>query len=159
MNKLLLGAVAGASGTMALDIVSYADMALQGRAPSTMPADVIRRIAARAGISSLSAPDEQSSQHVKNRRSALGALSGYAVGLCIGVSYAAAGGAFRRAPLWVKAGLLGALALAAADIPAMKLGATDLRTWGVGGWMSDIVPHVAYGLVTAAAFDAMAAQS
>jgi hypothetical protein len=28
------------------------------------------------------------------------------------------------------------------------LGVTDPRTWSASDWMSDVVPHVAYGAVT-----------
>lgn len=30
------------------------------------------------------------------------------------------------------------------------LGVTDPRSWSVGAWVSDVVPHLAYGAVTAA---------
>jgi predicted PurR-regulated permease PerM len=29
------------------------------------------------------------------------------------------------------------------------LGVTDPRTWGVVGWISDLIPHLGYGIVTA----------
>lgn len=35
---------------------------------------------------------------------------------------------------------------------------TVARTWGAAGWLSDVVPHVVYGLVTALAFDAIASE-
>ena len=47
MRGLILGAIAGAAGTMALDVAGYADMAIRGRTPSDLPAEVIRRLAAR----------------------------------------------------------------------------------------------------------------
>ena len=29
------------------------------------------------------------------------------------------------------------------------LGVTDPRTWGIVGWISDLIPHFGYGVVTA----------
>jgi hypothetical protein len=29
------------------------------------------------------------------------------------------------------------------------LGVTDPRTWGLVGWVSDLIPHLGYGVVTA----------
>jgi len=29
------------------------------------------------------------------------------------------------------------------------LGVTDPRTWGLVGWISDLIPHFGYGVVTA----------
>lgn len=156
MNSLFFGAAAGAAGTMALDVTTYADMAVRGRGSSNVPADVIRRMAARAGLKPLAETDEQSSDALKNRRTALGALSGYAIGLTIGATYGAAHGLFSKLPIGAKALLLGGLAMAASDIPAAKLEATDPKTWGIDGWISDIVPHLMYGLVTVAVFDAIA---
>ena len=52
-----------------------------------MPAEMIRRIAEKLEIAPLTAPPEQADEPTKNRRSALGALSGYAVGLTIGALY------------------------------------------------------------------------
>ncbi len=33
------------------------------------------------------------------------------------------------------------------------LGVTDPRTWPVSSWVADVVPHVAYGAVTAAVLE------
>lgn len=155
MNNVLLGAVAGAAGTLALDAASYGDMAVRGRGSSNLPGEVVRRIADRAGFDPLSKPDDEADDKTKNRRSGLGALSGYLVGLTIGALYGAARPLAKRAPLGPKALLLAALAMAASDVPAAKLEATDPKTWGAAGWLADIVPHVIYGLVTVAVFDAV----
>ena len=155
MKRLLYGAVAGAAGTMALDIVTYGDMLLRGRAPSDMPAEVIRRAAAKAGISPLDAPSDEIDAANKNRRSALGALSGYAVGITIGALYGVASPALRTVPIPMKGSVLGAMAMAASDVPATLLEATNPKEWGASGWIADIVPHAVYGLVTAAVMDAL----
>jgi hypothetical protein len=44
--------------------------------------------------------------------------------------------------------------MAASDIPIAALGVSDSATWGISGWVADVVPHLAYGLVTAIAYDA-----
>jgi hypothetical protein len=155
MNSVLLGAVAGAAGTMALDVTTYSDMAMRGRGSSNTPAEVVRRMADKAGMEPLNKPDAEADEQTKNRRSALGALSGYLIGLTIGATYGAANGLFSKVPVGAKALVLGGLAMAASDVPATMLDATDPKQWGTGGWMSDIVPHVIYGLVTVAVFDAI----
>ena len=45
--------------------------------------------------------------------------------------------------------------MVASEGPATALAATDPRRWGVRGWISDIVPHAIYGLVTVAIVDAI----
>ncbi len=57
----------------------------------------------------------------------------------------------------LRAGIVLCLAaMAGSDGPATALGVTDPRQWGLNSWLSDIVPHLAYGLVTAATYDAIA---
>lgn len=143
---MIQGAIAGAVGTMALDVTSYADMAVRARDSSGLPAEVVKRLSQRAGF-----PIEN-----ENRASALGAISGYMVGIGVGALYGAIRPRVPGAPLMLAAIGLAAAAMAAADVPATRLGATDPRTWGVTGWVSDLIPHFAYGLVTAAVFDAVA---
>jgi hypothetical protein len=140
---MMSGAIAGAVGTMALDAAGYADMAVRARSASSLPSEVMKRLSQRARV-----PIEND-----NRASALGALSGYGVGVAVGALYGLLRARLPRAPLMVSAIALGAAAMAAADVPATRTGATDPRTWGVTGWVSDIIPHFAYGLVTAAVFD------
>ena len=159
MNSVVLGAVAGAAGTMALDMATYGDMAVRGRGSSNTPAEMIRRMADKAGIEPLNKPDEEADDRTKNRRSGLGALSGYAIGLTIGAAYGAARPVFSQVSLPAKALILGGLAMAASDVPAAMLQATDPKQWGAGGWLADIVPHVMYGLVTAAVFDTIMSRS
>jgi hypothetical protein len=43
----------------------------------------------------------------------------------------------------------------ASDVPAAKLGATDLKTWGTSGWLSDAIPHAMFGLATVLVADAI----
>src|SRR5215469_1117780 len=79
MSTMIQGAIAGAVGTMALDVTTYADMALRARSSSNTPAEAIKRMSQRAGI-----PIRND-----NRASALGALSGYVVGVGVATLYGA----------------------------------------------------------------------
>ena len=35
----------------------------------------------------------------------------------------------------------------------------DPRTWGAAGWVSDVLPHLAYGLAAATAYEALAGRA
>jgi hypothetical protein len=48
----------------------------------------------------------------------------------------------------------GLAALLAGNAPMTVLGVTDPRQWNAEAWISDVVPHLAYGAVTAWSFDA-----
>ena len=85
-----------------------------------------------------------------NRRSALGALSGLVTGVAVGAAYGLARGLGVRPSVPVGALLAASAALLGSNGPMTVLGITDPRTWGAADWVSDIVPHVAYGAVTAA---------
>jgi hypothetical protein len=49
-----------------------------------------------------------------------------------------------------RAGQLASLDVVGSNIPITALGVTGPRTWDATGWVFDIVPHLAYGAVTAA---------
>lgn len=149
MNGMIAGTIAGAAGTIALDVTTYADMALRGRAPSEMPSEVVRLFAERLGLRALATPSDRADEATKNRRSALGALLGYGVGVKIGAVYGCLRPLPSRLPLGVAGIILGGLAMAASDVPAVKLGATNLAEWDAASWLSDVVPHLIYGFVTA----------
>jgi hypothetical protein len=147
-TRLEHGLIAGAAGTMALDAVTYADMLLRGRPASTLPAEAAAKLAKQVGID-LQGDDDQTTA----RREGLGALLGYATGAAVGVAGALVLGGGRRGGRGNFAGralLLGGSAMAASMIPMTVEGLTDPRQWGLEGWLSDIVPHAAYGLAAAA---------
>ncbi len=60
----------------------------------------------------------------------------------------------RRMSLPVMGVVLGAAAMLATDAPAVGVGATRPSEWGAAGWLADIVPHLAYGVLTVLSFDA-----
>lgn len=148
MNRLTAGVVAGALGTLVLDAATYADVALRGRPTSTVPAETVGKLAERFGVD-LGGDDEKAA----NRRSGLGALLGYAVGIGTGVVVALVRPRWSRVPT-VPFGLgVAAAVMVAANAPSIATGSTDPREWGLSDWLADIVPHVLYGVTTAAAVD------
>ncbi len=153
LRNLVTGIAAGAVGTVALNAATYADMALRGRPASGVPAQVVERLAAKAGFD-LSGDDETT----RNRKSALGALSGYAVGLSAGAAYGTLRPLLGDVPLRTAGVGLGLAAMAGSDVPATALGVTDPRQWGVNAWVSDLVPHLAYGFMAALAYENFAGE-
>lgn len=142
-TRAVAGMAAGAAGATALNAASYLDMVLRGRAASEMPAKTVEAIAHRAGVP---IPGEGESR--RNRLSALGALTGIGTGAAVG----ALGGILAgktRLPLPVTSVLLGVAAMAGSDVPMTALGLTNPKSWSATSWASDLIPHLAYGVVTA----------
>jgi hypothetical protein len=146
-DRVIAGVLAGAAGTTALNAVTYADMALRGRAGSDVPDQIVERAAGEAGL------DLGDEKTAANRRQGLGALLGIGVGLGAGVAYGLAGGAHTRTGLTAGTLALAVAALLGSDAPATALGLTDPREWPVESWLADLAPHLAYGVVTAVAYD------
>jgi hypothetical protein len=138
-TRLSRGIIAGAAGTMALDLVTYGDMALRGRPASTAPAELIGRFVPELDY---------------NRRSGIGSIVGIGVGAGVGAIHGLIWG--DRAPNAVLSGLvLGACAMAGSVVPAARLGITDPKEWTTADWLSDIIPHAIYGICACWAFNAM----
>ena len=169
-NRIVAGLAAGAAGTLALNVAGYLDMLVRGRSASTLPGDVAGRLADEIGLpldfdldfeevnGDSDADDEDNmdvNERVANRQEALGALLGYSNGLGIGVAYGLIRLIVPRPPAWLAGALLGGLAMAASDYPSTRLGLTDPQTWSSADWLADIVPHMAFGVVTAATFEAI----
>lgn len=144
-SAVVRGAVAGAAGTTALNAVTYLDMAVRGRPSSSTPEQTVEKLAAAVGTQ-VPGDDETRS----NRLSGLGPLTGIATGVGVG---AIAGLLARGTGLSTPAlgAVTGAAAMVGSNGPMTALGITDPRTWSASSWVSDVVPHLAYGLVTAAA--------
>ena len=150
MGWALTGAFAGAAGTSALNLVSYSDMVWRGRGASELPAQMAGKLAGAAHLP-LRRPGEDD-ERASNRRAGLGALLGYSAGIGLGAIYGAVRG-HRNLSLPVAALALGVTAMALSDVPATAMKMTDPRRWGASGWAADLVPHLAYGLVTAGALE------
>jgi len=141
LSTLARGAAAGAAGTAALNAVTYADMALRGRPASRAPEHAVEAVAAQVGD-----PVPGQGAERESRLQGLGALSGIATGVGIGVVVGLLRPLVTRAPLSVSGLGLGAAAMAATDVPMASLGMTDPRAWTASEWVSDAAPHAAYGL-------------
>jgi hypothetical protein len=141
---LLAGAAAGAAGTTALNIVTYLDMALRGRPASSTPEQTVDTLAARAG---LRIPGDEEARG--NRLSGLGALTGLLAGVGVGVALGAVRAAGWRSEFLGGTAAAGMAALLVGNGPMTVLGVTDPRSWSRTDWVSDVVPHLAYGAVAA----------
>lgn len=144
-SALIAGAAAGAAGTTALNAVTYLDMAIRGRPASSTPQETVEKVSDLVGVQ---VPGEQEAHD--NRVSGLGALTGIATGVAVGAAVGALLGAARRRPgPLATSALAAATALAVANGPMAALGVSDPRTWSASAWVSDVVPHLGYGVVTA----------
>lgn len=144
------GALAGAAGTTALNAATYADMSVRARPASEMPEKAVAQLAERAGH-----PVPGAGAEKQNRLTGLGSLSGLVTGVGIGAAAGLFGPVLRRLPLPLSAIALGAGAMAATDSSMVRLGLTDPSSWSTADWLSDALPHLGYGLVTAIALRAL----
>ena len=144
------GLIAGAAGTTALNAVTYLDMALRGRPGSTTPEQTVQRIE-QLTHQSLDMPGaEEAAEH---RRTGIGALLGIATGLGSGLAYGVARNALSSAPLPAMVLIASAAANLGSVVPMACLGVTDPRRWPASAWLSDLVPHLAYGVVAAIVYE------
>jgi hypothetical protein len=146
MNRALLGLVAGAAGTVALNIATYLDMAVRGRPASGVPAKMAGTVSHAAGI------DLGGEQQAPNRREGLGALMGYLNGLGTGILVGLLSPALRSLPMPLASIVVGGAAMAGSDVPIAALRDSDPRTWGASGWLADIGPHLVYGFFAVGVF-------
>lgn len=152
LSRLLRGMAAGAAGTTALNTVTYLDMVVRARPASSTPEKTVERTEALTGLS-LSA-DGRESDAEQNRRSGVGALLGIVTGLATGAVYGLVrphlGGRVAFPLLAAGAGLAANIGSVA---PMTALGVDDPRSWSASSWLSDLLPHMAYGAVTAAVYE------
>ena len=153
---------------MALNVAAYLDMLVRGRPASKLPGDVAGRLADEVGVpldfdleidadatDADDDDDDEVSGRVANRQEALGALLGYSNGVGIGLAYSLVRLALPQPPTWFAGAALGTLAMISSDYPATRLGLTDPQTWSGVDWLSDVIPHMTFGIVTAATFEAI----
>ena len=148
LRLALLGAAAGAAGTTALNGVTYIDMAVRGRPSSSTPEKTVEALSDKSGIP---IPGEGDAQ--QNRVSGLGPLTGLLAGVGIGALLGLARAAGWRPSLTASTTAATLGALVGTNGPMTVLGVTDPRTWSATSWVADIVPHLAYGAVTAAVLE------
>ena len=149
LGWVLRGAAAGAAGTTALNAVTYLDMVGRGRGTSSTPEQTVEALAAKVHVQ---IPGDE--ERRQNRVAGLGPLTGLAAGIGIGVLAGLARAAgFRSQPL-VGTALTTVGVLIGSNGPMTALGITDPRTWSATDWVSDVVPHLAYGVVVKTTMDA-----
>ena len=148
LQLALLGAAAGAAGTTALNAVTYVDMAVRGRPASSTPERTVEALSDKTGIP---VPGEGEAQD--DRVSGLGPLTGLLAGVGIGAALGLARAAGWRPGLTSGTAAATFGALVGTNGPMTVLGVTDPRTWPATSWVVDIVPHLAYGVVTAAVLE------
>jgi hypothetical protein len=150
LRSILAGAAAGAAGTTALNAVSYLDVAVRARPASSTPEDTVEKLAEKVHVQ---IPGEGEDRD--NRLAGLGPLSGIVTGVGIGTLLGLARGLGWRPSPAVGAVVATVVVLIGANGPMMALGITVPREGNLDAWLSDVVPHVAYGVVTAATLDGL----
>ena len=149
----LRGLIAGAAGTIALDMTTYGDMLVRGRPASNVPATLAGKLADVAGIDMLGS--RRTDQYAGSRREAAGSLMGYGTGLVIGGLYGLAQGDRAGTRNLLMGTVVGLLAMAASDLPIALTGVSNPREWSLVDWASDLVPHVIYGMVVVETYEAI----
>jgi hypothetical protein len=96
---------------------------------------------------------------VENRKSAAGSLLGFATGVGMGGLYGLVRSGDSGVSTAAAGAMLGVATMAATDVPMTALRLTDPRDWDAQSWVSDLVPHLVYGLCTALAFEAFTSRS
>jgi len=81
-------------------------------------------------------------------------LLGILTGTAVGAGYALMAGG-RRPPVWLGTAVAGGSAMLSSDTPLALLRISNPRTWSRTDWISDAVPHLAYGEVTAVTYAAV----
>jgi hypothetical protein len=149
-RRLLGGAAAGAAGTAALDAVTYMDMAWRGRPASSTPQQAAEKLAKLAGH-----PIRGQAQVRDNRLVGLGSLQGIAAGAAVGAIAGATRPLLTRLGPLVSPILIGAAAMALSDGVLAQLDVAHPTDWSAVDWATDVVPHLAFGVVAYATLSEM----
>lgn len=125
-------------------------MAVRGRPASELPQRAVEHATESVGLPVPGDGDDRT-----NRLTGLGSLSGLATGVVIGIGFGLLRPFVSRLPSGLAAGLVGAAAMAATDASMTVAGLTNPAQWSPTDWLSDAVPHLAYGAVTAGTLRAL----
>jgi hypothetical protein len=150
LRRAAQGAIAGAAGTTALNAVTYVDMALRARPASEIPQQAVDTLASKAGH-----PVPGDDQAKQNRLAGLGPLTGIATGVGVGVLAGLSRAILHRLPAPVAGVAISVATMLLTDGPMVSTGLSDPKNWSTTDWLSDLVPHLAYGVVTYATLAAM----
>jgi hypothetical protein len=143
LKRTMQGALAGLAGTTALNAATYLDMTWRGRAASDTQERAVAELARQAGQPIPGAGEERD-----NRLQALGALAGIGVGLGVGSVCGQLGFLLRKAGPVAGPVIIGACAMAVTNASLRRLGVSDPATWDAAAWLSDAIPHLAFGIAT-----------
>lgn len=113
------GLIAGAAGTVTLNVLTYLDMALGARPGSPMPARTVKTFADAVDVDL--APDDEKAKEQK-RSEGLGALLGYISGLGFGALYGVLAPRLGRLPVPVAAVVLTLATMAGSNTPMVAAG-------------------------------------
>ncbi len=144
LHALVFGAAAGAAGTTALNALTYLDMAIRGRPSSSTPEDTVEKISQMIGV-----PVPGDDETRENRLAGLGPLTGLAAGVVVGAGLGPLVSGMRRPSFLLTAVLASAGAMVAGNGPMTVLKITNPASWSMADWLSDVIPHLGYGAVTA----------
>jgi hypothetical protein len=133
-----------------LNVTTYLDMAVRGRSASSVPEDDVQKLVDRLGLSL--GEDEKAKA---NRKSAIGTLMGYLTGAGVRVAYGLGRPALRRLPAMPAAVLVGVAAMAATDAASTAMRTTDPRSRSAQAWLSNLIPHLAFGAGVVETYDAL----
>lgn len=146
-SGLVAGALAGAAGTTALNAATYGDMAIRGRGTSDTPQQVVEKTTQRLGVD-IPGRGAQRENRVEGLAPLLGSLVGVGVGAIAGAVDRFFYKRGTEVPAAIAVPLITAGAMAGSDIPLKLLGISDPASWSSKDWLSDVLPHLAYGVTT-----------
>nr|WP_204342194.1 hypothetical protein [Micromonospora terminaliae] len=126
-----------------MNVVTFLDMTLRGRPASSTPEQTAGKLADAAHV------DLGPAEKAASRRTGVGSIIGYGTGIAAGALFGLLA-ARRRIPLPLAVGMLGGGVMATSDGSLAALRISDPRTWSTKDWVSDVVPHLAYGAAVAA---------
>ncbi|MFB7177297.1 hypothetical protein ACFCYI_06285 [Streptomyces sp. NPDC056257] len=143
IRPIVHGAVAGLAGTTALNMAGYVDIVLRGRPISDTPEITVRSLAEKLHVR-IPGDDEIR----ENRVAGLGPLMGYTVGMGMGVALSLVQAAGLLPTKTSRYAFASVFALTVTNVPIFILGISDPRTWTAADWVSDIIPHGVFAVVT-----------
>lgn len=117
---------------------------------TSTPEITVETLAKRLHLQVPGRPDEQ-----KNRKAGLGPLVGLAAGVGTGATLELAAAIGPRPGRAVGTGMAFLAVMLAGNAPMTLLGITDPRTWSRADWAADLIPHLAYAVVTAHVLDGL----
>lgn len=143
------GMLAGAAGATAMNAVSYLDQAVQGTSSTTSPAGPAVPETAHQTTAAAGTPSDTT------RSAALGPLGGLGIGVGVGALAGLVRGSNATPPPVLAAVATGLVAMGIGEGAAIATGTAKSGWASPANLLRDLVPHLAYGVVTARALHRM----